>query len=90
MSPVVKLNGWKITSRTPRMHRNLSQDISMGAVRDEVESVMRSLPEGSTLEDVQYGLYVVEKIKRGLADAEEGRTLTQEEVEKRFAKWLID
>lgn len=72
------------------MHRNPSQDIAVGAVKDEVEGVMRSLPEGSTLEDVQYGLYVVEKIKRGLADAEDGRTLTQEEVEKRFAKWLID
>lgn len=62
----------------------------MGAVRDEVDTVMRNLPEGSTLEDVQYGLYVIEKIKRGLADAEGGRTLTQEEVEKRLAKWLID
>lgn len=62
----------------------------MGAVRDEVDTVMRNLPEGSTLEDVQYGLYVIEKIKRGLADAEEGRTLTQEDVEKRLAKWLID
>ncbi|HEX7029397.1 MAG TPA: hypothetical protein VF254_02285 [Gammaproteobacteria bacterium] len=62
----------------------------MGAVRDDVEAVMRNLPEGGTLEDVQYGLYVIEKIKRGLADAESGRTLTQEDVEKRLAKWLIE
>lgn len=60
----------------------------MSAVKDEVESLLKRLPEGSTLEDVQYGLYVIEKIKRGLADADAGRTLTQEEVEKRLAKWL--
>lgn len=60
----------------------------MSAVKDEVESLLKRLPEGSTLEDVQYGLYVIEKLKRGMADADAGRTLTQEEVEKRLAKWL--
>ena len=60
----------------------------MSAVKEEVEALLKRLPEGSTLEDVQYGLYVIEKIKRGLADADAGRTLSQEEVEKRFIKWL--
>ncbi|MBI4745098.1 MAG: hypothetical protein HY786_00770, partial [Deltaproteobacteria bacterium] len=41
-----------------------------------------------SLEDVQYHLYVLQKIERGLKDAAEGRTYTQEEVEKRMAKWL--
>jgi predicted transcriptional regulator len=35
----------------------------------------------STLEGVQHDLYVLEKIKPGLADVEAGRTLTQVEVE---------
>ncbi|MHB8405071.1 MAG: hypothetical protein ACYDCJ_06590 [Gammaproteobacteria bacterium] len=60
----------------------------MDALKEEVETVLKHLPEGSTLEDMQYGLYVLEKIKRGLADADAGRTLTQEEVEQRLAKWL--
>lgn len=62
----------------------------MSAVKEEVETLLKRLPEGSTLEDVQYGLYVIEKVKRGLADADAGRTLTQDEVEKRFAKWLSE
>ncbi len=57
----------------------------MSAVKEEVEALLKRLPEGSTLEDVQYGLYVIEKIKRGLADADAGHTLSQEEVEKRLA-----
>lgn len=60
----------------------------MSAAKEEVETLLKRLPEGSTLEDVQYGLYVIEKIKRGLEDADAGRTLIQEEVEKRFAKCL--
>jgi predicted transcriptional regulator len=60
----------------------------MSTVSDEVATVLKHLPKDSTLEDVQYGLYVLEKIKRGLADVEAGRTLTQVEVEQRLAKWL--
>lgn len=60
----------------------------MNVVNEEVQAVLKQLPEGSTLEDVQYGLYVLEKIKRGLADADAGNTLTQQEVEQRLAKWL--
>jgi len=60
----------------------------MSAVSDDVATVMKHLPKDSTLEDVQYGLYVLEKIKRGLEDVEAGRTLTQDEVEQRLAKWL--
>jgi predicted transcriptional regulator len=50
--------------------------------------VLRHLPKDGTLEDVQYGLYVLEKIKNGLADVDAGRTLTQAEVEQRLARWL--
>jgi len=60
----------------------------MSAVSDEVATVLKHLPKDSTLEDVQYGLYVLEKIKHGLADVEAGRTLTQDEVEQRLAQWL--
>ncbi len=57
----------------------------MVAVTEEVATVLRHLPADGTLE---YGLYVLEKVKRGLANVEAGRTLTQEEVEQRLAKWL--
>ena len=41
----------------------------------------------ASLEQIQYHLYVVQKIEAGLRDAEEGRLLSQEEVERRIAKW---
>ncbi len=66
----------------------LNRSPPMSVVAEEVGTVLKHLPADSTLEDVQYGLYVLEKVKRGLADADAGRTLTQDEVEERLAKWL--
>lgn len=41
-----------------------------------------------TFEDVQYHIYVRQKLEQGLREAEEGRILTQEEMEQRMARWL--
>jgi predicted transcriptional regulator len=60
----------------------------MQTVKQEISDLLKRLPDDCTLEDVQYHLYVIQKIKRGLKDAEEGRVYTQEEVEKMMAKWL--
>ncbi|MCK4223657.1 MAG: hypothetical protein KAX39_00660 [candidate division Zixibacteria bacterium] len=60
----------------------------MQTTKQEVSDLLNRLPEDCSLEDIQYHLYVLQKIERGLKDAEEGRVYTQEEVEKRMAKWL--
>jgi len=60
----------------------------MQKIKEEVSSLLTRLPDDCSLEDVQYHLYVLQKIERGLKDVEEGRIYTQEEVEKRMAKWL--
>jgi predicted transcriptional regulator len=58
--------------------------------KQEVEKLLDRLPESSTLEDIQYHVYVLEKIKRGQADVDAGRTLTDEEARQRLHKWLQD
>ena len=60
----------------------------MQTVKQEVSNLLNRLPEDCSLEDVQYHLYVLQKIERGLKDAEEGRVYSQEEVEKKMSKWL--
>ena len=64
----------------------------MSAVRttakQEVEQLLEHLPDDSTLEDIQYHLYVLEKIRRGQADVAAGRTYTHEEVRARMQRWL--
>lgn len=60
----------------------------MLGVKQEVNKLLTRLPDDCSLEDVQYHLYILQKIERGLKDAQEGRVYTQEEVEKRMGKWL--
>lgn len=60
----------------------------MQRAKHEVSDLLKRLPEDCSLEDIQYHLYILQKIERGLTDAKEGRVYTQEEVEKMMAKWL--
>jgi predicted transcriptional regulator len=56
--------------------------------KQEVQELLQELPDDATLEDIQYRIYVKQKIAQGLADTRAGRVISQEEVEKRFARWL--
>lgn len=58
-------------------------------VREEVESLLDRLPDDSTIEDVQYHLYVIDKVRNGLKSVERDGGLTQEQVEERLSKWLV-
>jgi hypothetical protein len=60
----------------------------MSSAKNNVEALLRMLPDDCTLEDIQYHLYVLEKIQRGLEVADTQGTLTQEEVEQRLSKWI--
>ncbi len=57
-------------------------------VKQEVQQLLGQLPDDSTLEDIQYHLYVLEKIKRGRADVAAGRVYSQEEARQRLSRWL--
>jgi hypothetical protein len=59
----------------------------MSTAKSEVQSLLQRLPDDCTLEDIQYHLYVVEKISRGAEMADTQGTLTQAEVERRLSKW---
>ena len=50
----------------------------------------RKLPDDCSLEDVQYHLYVLEKVRRGLDDARELGTISEEQAETRLKKWLTE
>lgn len=56
--------------------------------KSEVFNLLQQLPENSTLEDIQYHLYVLEKIKHGRADVTAGKALSQAELEAKSQKWL--
>lgn len=59
----------------------------MITAKKEVETMLTKLPDDCSLEDIQYHLYVLEKIRRGLESAEQQGVISQEEVEQRLSKW---
>jgi len=56
--------------------------------KEEVRRILNQLPDDSTLEDIQYHIYVRQKIDRGLKDIEAGSTMSVDEFEKRMIKRL--
>lgn len=60
----------------------------MSTAKEYLRALLEWLPDDCTFEDVQYHLYVQQKIERGLADIQEGRVLSQEDAERSMAKWL--
>lgn len=46
--------------------------------------MIESLPDDATWEDVQYSIYVRERIERGRGEAAEGKILKEDEVERRM------
>jgi len=60
----------------------------MAALKEEVQTMIANLPDECTIEDIQYHLYVIEKIQNGIDDVDNGKTFTHHEAEEKMAKWL--
>jgi len=59
------------------------------SAKHEVQLLLKKLPDDCSLEDIQYHLYVLEKVRHGL-DAAKSQTVSQEEAESRLSKWLSE
>ncbi len=60
----------------------------MKTAKEEIRNILDRLPEDASFEDIQYQIYVCQKVAKGEADGREGRTLTQAQVEERLTRWL--
>jgi predicted transcriptional regulator len=58
----------------------------MASTKEQLRELIERLPDDCTVEDVQYHLYVQQKVERGLEDVRAGRVLSQDEVERPMAK----
>lgn len=61
----------------------------MRSAKEDVRSLLERLPDDVSIEDIQYHLYVIDKVQKGIESAERDGTLTQAEVEERLSKWLL-
>ncbi len=61
----------------------------MQTAKQDVAKMLDGLPENTSYEDIQYHLYVLEKVKKGKKRLENEGGIPQAEVEKRLQKWFI-
>ena len=59
----------------------------MTAPKDEAKKIIDSLPEDTTYDEILRELAFDKMIGRGLRDVEEGRVISNEEMENTIAQW---
>jgi len=64
--------------------------MNVSTAKEEVKALLDNLPDDCSLEDVQYHLYVIEKINKGIDSAAKEGALSQDEVERKLSKWTSE
>ncbi len=65
---------------------NISNDIN---IKEQVIKLIQNLPEDITLEDIQYHLFVKQKLLKAEKQIREGKTIPHEQVmERAKKKWF--
>lgn len=62
----------------------------MSNPKAEAASMLETLADDVSFEDIQYHLFVLEKVKRGLDRIETEGAIPHEEAKKRLHKWLVN
>jgi predicted transcriptional regulator len=60
----------------------------MASAKQLVRDVLKQMPEDCSLEDIQYQLYLRQRLAKSVGAAAKGRVVPHSEVKKRLAKWL--
>jgi predicted transcriptional regulator len=53
-------------------------------MRVKAEELINHLPENASWDDLMYTIYVRQKIERGISDADNGRTVSTDELRNTF------
>lgn len=56
--------------------------------KEQMLKAIQELPADATVEDAMERLYLLEKIERGIAQADAGQKISQDEARRRMARWL--
>jgi hypothetical protein len=56
--------------------------------KKKISRLLKELPDNITYEDVQYHLYVLQKIERGLMESKSGKGYSTSEMKTKLGKWI--
>jgi len=58
------------------------------SLKAKMANIIRDLPDDANIEDAMEKLLLLHKIEKGIAQVEEGRTVSHEEAKHRLRRWL--
>ncbi len=61
----------------------------MASAKQAVLDLVTNPPDDASLEDIQYDLYVLQRLASGLEEAGSGKVISAEQMEERSAKWIV-
>jgi predicted transcriptional regulator len=56
--------------------------------KEQMVKAIQELPEDASVDEAVDRLYLLEKIERGIAQADAGQTVSHEEALRRLSRWL--
>jgi len=59
----------------------------MAYLKNEALAAISSLPDDSSVDEIMYRIYVIDKIHKGQEAAADGKTITIEDIEKEIHTW---
>lgn len=60
----------------------------MQNIKQSAIDLIRKMPENCSIEDIQYELYAKSKIEAGLEDINNGKTISEQDMDKEIDTWL--
>jgi hypothetical protein len=66
---------------------NLIKSQSISPKRRAVK-MMKELPEDSSFDDIQYHLYVLQKIDKGLSESKTSKGFSTSQMKSKLGKWI--
>ena len=59
----------------------------MPAAKQEALKTIDQLPDDADIDEIMYRLYVLDKIRKGQEAAEQGKTVTSEQLKREIEVW---
>jgi len=56
--------------------------------KDQVRKLLDELGDNVSLEEIQYHIYVRQKLQKGREEVDKGMSISQTAVEERMSRWL--
>lgn len=53
-------------------------------LKREIENMLDDLPDDANWDDLMYKIYVRQSVEQGIKDSEAGRTVSHEDIKKKF------